>query len=224
MAETDTVFPTADRHQTELRAISEIERLPGVVAAAVWLRHDLTLREARIHIMTGASPTIVVNATARVLQALSVTSELRDIRTFHVAPPDEGDATGAGISGRFLLLHDITLTRTGPHVLCRVQLMRFDEVAIGEARELDTAAGRARAAAGATLRAAEQTAPSLALGLEAAVISTMFGREYAIASVEAAIGRRVATLSGLVQVDPARAPEEAVCLAVLRAIDRWIAL
>ncbi|HSJ09350.1 MAG TPA: hypothetical protein VK928_05530 [Longimicrobiales bacterium] len=224
MAETDTLFPTADRHQTEIRAISEIERLPGVIAAAVWLRHDLSLREARIHIMTGAAPTIVVNAASRVLQALSVSSDLRDIRTIHVAPPDEGDATGAGIGGRYLLLHGFTLTRTGPHVICQVQLMRYDDVANGEARELDTAAGRVRAAAAATLRAAEQTAPSLALGLEGAVISSMFGREYAVASVEAAIGRRVATLSGMVQVDPARAPEEAVCLAVLRAIDRWIAL
>jgi hypothetical protein len=52
----------------------------------------------------------------------------------------------------------------------------------------------------------------------------MFGRSYAVVSVEASIGRRVATLSGIVPVDPARAPEEATCLATLRAIDRWIGM
>ena len=35
---------------------------------------------------------------------------------------------------------------------------------------------------------------------------------------------RIKTLSGIVPVDPSRAPEEATCLATLRAIDRWIGM
>jgi len=222
MAETGSVFPTADRHQTELRAITEIERLPGVIAAAVWLRHDASLREARVHIMPGAAPTIVTNAVSRVLQALAVSYEARDIRTLAATLPDDGALHEHATSGRFLLLHDLSITRTGAHVSCRVELIHNDTVAAGEARELDTTAGRARAAAAATLRAAEQAAPRAALGLEAAVFVNMFEREYAVVAVEACIGRKVANLSGMVELDPARAPEEAACLAALRAIDRWL--
>jgi hypothetical protein len=228
MMEHHPVYPTADRHEAEIRAGGELERLPGVLAAAVWLNGDGELREARLHILPGVAPTIIANAAARVLQALAIPFDPRAIRTGHLNLPDEiqGIALsgGAGSRGRFLLLQDIAIARSGSYVTCRVQLMREDVPAIGEARELDTAAGRARAAANATLRAAENSADSLALGLEAAAVIDIFGRPHAVVSVEACVGRRMATLSGMVLVDPARANEEAVCLATLRAIDRWIAL
>jgi hypothetical protein len=226
MAEAETLFPSADRHESEIRASVELERLPGVVAAAVWLHPDGELRDARIHIMPGVAPTIIANAAARVLQALGIDFEPRAIRTSQVALPDEiqSFALAGTPAGRILLLQDLSISRSGAHVTCRVQLMRDDSVSFGEAREIDTAAGRARAAANATLRAAENTMENLALGLEAAIVTQLFGRTYGIVSVEASVGRRVANLSGLVPVDAGRAPEEAVCLATLRAIDRWIGL
>jgi hypothetical protein len=226
MAEAEIPFPSADRHEVELRAAVELERLPGVVAAAVWLQPDGDLRDARIHIMPGVAPTIIANAAARVLQALNIIFEPRAIRTAQIALPEEiqSFALSSTPAGRILLLQDLSLTRAGAHVTCRVQLVRDDSVAFGEAREIDTAAGRARAAANATLRAAENTMENLALGLEAAIVTDLFGRSYGIVSVEASVGRRVATLSGIVPVDTGRAPEEAVCLATLRAIDRWIGL
>jgi hypothetical protein len=227
MADAHHAYPSADAHQTELRACSEIERLPGVLAAAVWLTSDGHLRDARIHTLPGVAPTIISNAAARVLQAAGIPFDQRAIRTTVLALPDEiqGIALGsANAGGRFLLLQDLSLTRTGAHVTCRVQLMRDDLPACGEARELDTLAGRARAAATATIRAAESTADGLALGLEAAVVTELFGRRYAVVSVEASIGRRIATLSGIVPVETSRAAEESVCLATLRAIDRWIGL
>jgi len=227
MAEIEARFPSADRHQLELRAVAELERLPGVVSASVWLDSDRELRDARIYAMPGAAPTIVGNAASRVFQALGIAFDPRSIRTQTAALPEElrgMPASHTAGGGRFLLLQDFTVTSSGSHVSCRVQLNREETMAIGEARELDTSAGRARAAASATLRAAEATAENLALGLEGAVIAPVFGRSYAIVSVEASIGRRVATLSGIVPVDPARAPEEAICLATLRAIDRWIGL
>jgi hypothetical protein len=224
MAEVSARFPTADLHQVELRAVGELERLPGVAAASIWLDHDGNLRDARIHLVPGAAGTIVLNAASSVLHALAIPFEPRAIRTSPIAMP--ADLTGATTqtSARFLLLQDITITRAGSHITCRVQLTRDTTTAVGEASELDTAGGRCRAAAKATLRAAENAAEGLALGLEAAVITEMFGRNYAVVSVEASIGRRVATLSGIVPVDPARAPEEATCLATLRAIDRWIGM
>jgi hypothetical protein len=227
MMEQQPVYPAADRHETELRAGSELERLPGVLTAAVWLNSDGELRLARLHILPGVAPTIITNAAGRVLQALAIPFDARAIRTSHLNLPDEiqGIAvSGAGPRGRFLLLQDIAIARSGSYVTCRVQLMREDVPAIGEARELDTAAGRARAAANATLRAAENSADNLALGLEAAAVIDIFGRPHAVVSVEACVGRRVASLSGMVLVEPARAHEESVCLATLRAIDRWIAL
>ena len=225
MAESIAHFPTADQHQVELRAIGELERLPGVAAASVWLDHDGRLRDARMHLMPGAAPTIVVNAASRILHALTIPFDARAIRTCLIALPDEVVTAMPGPNrSRFLLLHDLTLTRAGSHITCRVQLARDGTTAAGEASELDTSGGRSRAAAKATLRAAENAADGLALGLEAATITQMFGRSYAIVSVEASIGRKVATLSGIVPVDPSRAAEEATCLATLRAIDRWIGM
>lgn len=226
MAEIEPLFPSSDRHQVELRAMGELERLPGVIAAALWLDHDGQLRDARIHVMPGAAPTIISNAASRVLQSLEIGFDPRVIRIVSVAVPEEMQAIvgAAGGGGRFLLLQDLALNRTGSHVTCRVQLAREDNVTFGEARELDTPAGRTRAAALATLRAAESATDGLALGLEGAALQLMFGRSYAVVSVEASIGRRVAVLSGLVPIDAARATEEAVCMATLRAIDRWIAL
>lgn len=225
MAETVTHFPTADMHQVELRLVGEIERLPGVAAASVWLDQDGRLRDARVHLMPGAAPTIVVNGASRVLHALAVPFDARAIRTCQIALPDEVASTVPGPGrARFLLLQDLTLTRVGAHITCRIQLARDSTTGTGEASEIDTSAGRARAAAKATLRAAENVMEGLALGLEAAVITPMFGRTYAVVSVEASVGRKVATLSGIVPVDPSRASEEATCLATLRAIDRWIGM
>jgi hypothetical protein len=227
MTEAWAPHASADRHETELLACLELECLPGVLAAGVWLNSDGKLRDARIHIMPGVAPTIIANAAARVFQAIGIPYEQRAIRTSVLAVPDEIQSvalTTSASSGRILLLQDVSLARTGAHVTCRVQLMRGDAPATGEARELDTTSGRVRAAANATLRAAENTAEGLALGLEAAVITDLFGRSYAVVSVEASIGRRIATLSGIVPVEPTRAPEEAACMATLRAIDRWIGL
>jgi hypothetical protein len=137
------------------------------------------------------------------------------------AAPAHATASPTGI--RFLLLLDLSVQRTGSRVSCKVRVERGTELFHGEAIELDTEAGRTRAAARATLSAAEGAAQQLALGLEGTLLLDMFGRKYVAASIEAAIDRRFAVLAGLVPVDPARSVEEAACLAALRAIDRWIA-
>jgi hypothetical protein len=224
MAEAQAPYPTADRHEAELRICVELERLPGVITAAAWLADSTRLRDARLHILPGAAPTIITNAASGVLRALGIAFEPGSIRITTVVLPEtmEIAAPVEGGSNRMLLLHDLTLSRSGSHVSCRIELMRRGTIVTGEANELDTTTGRVRATATATLRAAEQAFEKLALGLEGASLMLLFGRTYGVVSVEAAIGRTSATLSGIVAVDNGRAAEEAVCLATLRAIDRWL--
>ena len=137
--------------------------------------------------------------------------------------PDVNAAPAVTGGGRFLILDDIIVHRAGSRVSCHVRVTRASELLEGEAVELDTESGRIRAAARATLAAAERAADNLALGLEGSAALELFGRRYVATSVEAAVDRRFATLSGLAPIDPARSLEEAACLAALRAIDRWIA-
>ena len=226
MADAESTFSAADRHNTELRAAAELERLPGVLVAAVWLTSEGRLRDARIHTIPGTASIIIGNAASRVFESLGIPFDSGDVRiTQLVVAHDINENTAVpAVAGRFLLLQDMTMTRTGAHITCRVQLLHGQELSAGEARELDTASGRSRAAAGATLRAAETVSEGLALGLEGVCVTSMFGRSYAVVSVEASIGRRSATLSGIAALDNSRGAEEAVCLATLRAIDRWVAL
>jgi hypothetical protein len=211
-----------ETHDVELRIMVELERLPGVIAAAVWIDGN-AIRDLRIHAQPGASSTILANAVIRVVERFNVTLDARVLRivTASIAGAPEAEA---GIGGRFLILQDIGLTRDGSRVTCHVRLAHEVGVVLGEATELDSEAGRARAAALATLRAAESTTEGLVLGLEGLSVISLFGRKYVTLAVEAAVRRRFANLSGLAPMDPARPLEEAACLAALRAIDRWIAL
>jgi hypothetical protein len=142
-----------------------------------------------------------------------------------LAPPQlHAESAGSSAPARFLVLRDISVSRAGNRVACRVRLTRDHAVFEGEAREPDTEQGRARAAARATLAAAEQAAGSTALGLEGLLLSELFHRRYVAVSIEGTSGRRHALLSGLVPIDPGRSTEEAAAMATLHAIDRWIAI
>lgn len=222
-------------HDLELWLVHAIEQLPGVVAAAVWLSDLGTVRAVHITASPTASGTILANATARVLRKHGLDFAPSSIRVMtrdgqgqevDALPQSAGSAAAPkeGATGpRFLVLQDFDVARHGARVTCTVRVDRGTTVFEGQSVELDTEAGRTRAAARATLFAAERADERLALGLEGTVILDMFGRKYVAASVEAAVERRFALLAGLVPVDPARSLEEAACLAALRAIDRWIA-
>ena len=135
-----------------------------------------------------------------------------------IDPPDD-----AGRGGRFLLLDGLQLERGQREIHCRVQLLRAGKSFHGESREMDTPSGRLRAAARATLAAAEHAVDGTSLGLEGIAIVDLFSRSYVVASVEAAHNRQFALLAGLVTLEPGRALEDSAVLATLRAIDRWIA-
>ena len=209
------------RSQQSLQLSAELERLPGVLAAAVWLGEAGEVAQVRIHTQPQASATVVTHAATRVLEQRGQKVDAGAVRVIPVIALGE-PAPAAG-SGRFLVLHDVGWTRQGSRFTCRVQLTRDAEILAGEATEMDTESGRSRAAALATLRAAEATAEEVALGLEGVALLTLFGRRYVAVSVEAVVRRRFAQLSAMVGSDPARPLEEAAAMATLRAIERWLA-
>jgi hypothetical protein len=127
-------------------------------------------------------------------------------------------------TGRFLLLAGVQMERGHNEIHCRVHLTGNGKTYHGEAREMDTPTGRARASARATLAAAEQVVTGLSLGLEGVTMVDLFSRSYIVVSVEAAHNRQFAQLAGLVNVEPSRPIEDATVLATLSAIDRWIAM
>ena len=145
------------------------------------------------------------------------------IRPFSSGEPHR-DPDVTPIAGvRFLVMSGIQLERSNQEVHCRVELKRGPRSYSGEAREMDSPSGRARAAARATLAAAELACPGISLGLEGIAVVDLFSRKYVVASVEAAQNRQFVLLAGLVTLEPNRAVEDAAVLATLRAIDRWLA-
>lgn len=219
-------------HDLELWLVHAIEQIPGVLAAAVWLADLKKVRALHITAAPTASGIIIANAAGQVLRrhGLQYTPDMirvafrdePDIAESH-RPPTTAHVPGGVTTARFLVLSDLGVSRDGSRVTARVTVGRGEDRLEGEAVELDTESGRARAAARATLAAAEHAGVQLALGLEGVQTLDMFGRKYVAVSVEAAVERRFALLAGLVPVDPQRSTEEAACLAALHAIDRWIA-
>ncbi len=138
------------------------------------------------------------------------------------AKPGPGDDANPR-SPRFLLLSGIQMELANREVHCRVQLSAGSQNYHGEAREMDSPTGRARAAARATLAAAEQVGPGISLGLEGVSVIDLFSRKYVAVSVEAAQDREFLLLAGMVTLEPSRSLEDAAVLATLRAIDRWLA-
>lgn len=224
----DENVPHDVAHDLELWLVQALEQLPGVLAAAVWLADLKRVRAIHITAAPNASGIIITNAVAQILRRHGLQFSPEGIRVAfrdetkpgREAAPAELAAPGAG---RFLVLQDLTVQRAGSRVTCSVSVSRGTDRLDGEATELDTEAGRARAAARATLAAAEKAGDRLAIGLEGTHLLDMFGRRYVAASVEAALDRRFALLAGLVPIDPARSLEEAAAMAALHAVDRWIA-
>ncbi len=218
------------RHSRELKLVADLERLPGVVSAAVWLDDHGVIRDVRITASPVSPSLIVANAASAVLRRHGFERQPADILVDHArAPSPEAvaetpeivDTAAAG--SRFLLLHELSIGRSSGRVTVAVQVGCRGEIFRGEATELDTEAGRIRAAVRATLSAAQLVSGGVALGLEATTALDVFGRRFVAVSVEAAAGRRFTALHGFVGFDIQRSAEEAAILATLRAIERWIA-
>lgn len=118
-------------------------------------------------------------------------------------------------------------TATAGRVRVGVRLEWRDEESAGEGEGVDTRAGRARAAAGATLRSAVDAPWNEGLGLEldfASIVQALDG-EYVLVSVlglSARLGRRPLPLVGAQPIDGD--VESAAALAALKAVNRVLPL
>lgn len=212
---------------TEARVSEELERIGGVLAAAVSLGDGSEVRDVFIAAAEGTATGPLREAAADVLRRAGLKATPGSVRVGAVgarapaAAPAPSESPPQTWPGRFLILDAVDVQGSGGRVNCRVRLVRFDETFEGHADELDTELGRARAGARATLAAAEKASPS-ALGLEGIQLPTIFGRRYVVLSVEASAARRYVVLSGILALEGARSLEEAAALASLRAIERFI--
>lgn len=221
MTDTDSIRDTP--RQREAQLAEELERVGGVLAASVRLGDGSEVRDVYIAAAEGAAIGPIRDAALDVLRRAGLTARPTAFRIGAVAGPQPSvqDGEPTPWQGRFLLLDGLDIQRSQGRVSCRVTLVRLREEFQGEATELDTDLGRARAAARATLAAAEKASPAY-LGLEGAQITQMFGRRYVAVSVEATAARRFVVLSGILALDGARSVEEASALATLGAVERFI--
>lgn len=121
---------------------------------------------------------------------------------------------------RFLVLGNREVGLADHIVVCRVQLFCNDDPFWGEARDIDSDLGRTRAAARATLAAAEDAVRHVRLALEGAHTVRLFGRLHVVVSIEAVAGRRFVRLTGIAPAEPSL--EDASCAATLDAVERWL--
>lgn len=203
--------------QTEDQVAWELEKIPGVLAATVWLRDQETVREVYITGAPGTSVAVLERAVSTILQGYSLAFVAHHL---HIAPIDSAAVPTPLWQGRLLVLDEVEVNRAEQRVACHVRIIRRGDPFTGDARDVDTEHGRARAAAQATLNAAERATSGMSFGLEGIYIMELFGRPHAVLSVEVALTRRTTQLPGIAAITDS--VEDAACRAVLGAIERWL--
>lgn len=190
----------------------ELERLPGVLAATVFTD---TPDGPRVYLATrpDTDPDALRAATVALLgdRGLYTRPDRVHIGTPHRQAPH---ANLPRVS-----LDSLDVHRTANRAECIVRLRAPDRSTSGAASEPDTRAGRARAAARATLGAAEVLDPELRFGLHGVRSLELFGHDALLVLVEASTGRSHTHLPGSALV--LRSVEEAAALATLQALRSW---
>jgi hypothetical protein len=193
---------------------TDLERLPGVLAATLF---DDSPGGPRVYLATSADADTDTIREA-VLGLLRDRGFAADASRIHLAVPPRRDITAAVL--RRFSLEGLDVHRTAGRVHCTVRLRTPNRSTVGQAAEPDSAAGRARAAARATLLAVEELDPELRLGLEGVRSVDLFGREAIAVLVEASTGRSHAHLPGMALAQ--RSVEEAAALATVTALRTWM--
>ena len=101
---------------------------------------------------------------------------------------------------------------------CRVVLMRGDEQLTGTSTGVNTAQGRADAAARAVLHALQSGGGMRGVGLEGTALIQAHGRTYVLVAARLVTGRQTRSLTGIATLN--RSPEEAAIFAALQATNR----
>jgi hypothetical protein len=190
-----------------------LERLPGVLAATLFLD---TPAPPRVYVAT--APDTDTDALRAIIVGL-----LRD-HGFHVPDGNIHVATAprrpaAGTVLPRVSLDAVDVHRSESRADCTVRLRSGDRTANATATEPDTQSGRARAAARATLGAAESLDPDFRFGLEGLRMLDLFGHQAVILLIDATAGRSQSRLPGAALLE--RSVEEAAALAALHALRAW---
>jgi hypothetical protein len=200
-------------------ALTVIERLGGVHAA--WMRIDGgVVGDLVLAVDADADRERIRTGALEAIRSRGLRLDPARLRLAVLEPLDPNAPARQGAWSRPLVRHDLQILRGDQRAVCRVELLHGGDPVAAEATDLDTDAGRARAAARATLRAAETAYPGRSLGLEGLRVVDLGGRPHIALSVEAVSDRRSARLSAVAPIDPSY--EEAACLAALGAIERWL--
>lgn len=191
----------------------ELERLPGVLAATVFPELPGGTR-VYLAVRAQVDADAVRASTLALLRDRGVAADPARIHV-GVAP----DPTPPPTCIPTLYLDSLDVRRAGHRVECTVRLRTPVRTVARTASEPDTATGRARAAAAATLAAVESLDPDLRLGLIGARPHTLFGFDTVAVLVEASAGRQHFQLPGSAIID--RSTEHAAALATLQALRSW---
>jgi hypothetical protein len=193
---------------------AHIERLPGVLAASLFLDTPATPR-----VYAALAP----DADQAALMA-AIVGLLRDhgyhtpAENVHLAMAPRSAVVGEGALSR-ATLDSVDVERSSSRVICTVRLGSAGRVLTGTATEPDTPSGRTRASARALLAAAESLDPDYRFGLEGVRSLDLFGDVGVVLVVDASAGRAHARLAGTALVS--RSAEESGALAALHALRSW---
>jgi hypothetical protein len=192
----------------------ELEQLPGVLAATVFTDAPEGPR-VYLAVRSGVDVETLRGDAIAVLRDRGLRVRPDGV---HVAtPPLRLGTTGLPR----ITLDSLDVHRTASRVECIVRLRIPPRSTSGAATEPDSPAGRARAAARATLQAAEAIDPDFRFGLHGIRALDLFGHDTVVVLVEASIGRSHSHLPGSALV--LRSVEEAAALATLHALRTWTA-
>ena len=190
-----------------------LERLPGVLAATLF-----TDANHRTRVYLAVRPDVDHNAIrATALSMLRSRGIASDPDHLYIGTAPTHPPTPRALPG--LALETLDVHRSGNRVECSVRLRAETRSPEGTASEPDSAGGRARAAARATLNAVETLDPDLRLGLHGARSQLIFGFEVLSVLIEVSLGRTHTQLPGAAMVD--RSPEHAAVTATLQALRSW---
>ena len=190
----------------------ELERLHGVLAATVFSDRDRT--RVYLAVRDNADRDAIRATTLALLRDHGLRADPDQLHIGTAPPSQPAPTTLPPLS-----LDTVDVHRADSRVQCSVALRTPDRTSSGTATEPDTPDGRARAAARATLAAAEPVDPDLRFGLHGTRIHDLFGAPTVSLLIEASLGRTHVRLPGAALID--RSVEHAAALATLQALRSW---
>jgi hypothetical protein len=228
-----------NRTSTKTTAEAVLRELPSVLGA--YVSEDLEGNPREIHLLVRAGPeaaSLARDVRGLLQERLGIPIDQRVISIAQLAAEEGEEEPEAGepappptpaplATEARPVFAGLESTATAGHVTVGVRLEWQGEVSMGTAEAADTNAGRARAAATATLNAARQAANGgdVAFEMDFASIVQALDGDYVLVSVlgvSSRVGRRPLPLVGAHAVESDI--ESAAAYATLKAINRVLSL